>query len=398
MIQVSIKDINDHCFPPEETNASHIKKFDSTLCQENNISIRVPQISSWVPGFLNTDNQKIINFIKQHLKSDSKIIFENPRESTLIEKYFYKIHQIIEDSGLSFSRFYFLTCCIDVENLYNTWLEKNQKKYKINIISVSFWERDVRINSFSTVGKIIKYKVCSKQKKFLCFNRNNQIHKFALLMMLKHHDLVQDGFVSFFANYFDQNSTVELNAFIKAMSFHFKHDNLIKTILNSYEQIKDDLPMELDSKLRFVQNYPTVYDLKYFNNSYFSVVTEKVFFEDTGPDSICQNYFTAETFKPIVMMHPFILMAWPGSLAYLRKLGYQTFQGHIDETYDTIENSTDRFLAILNEIQRLCAFSDCEFLKWQSNIEPIVRHNFRVLQNKCSPENFIVERIDAALI
>jgi len=52
----------------------------------------------------------------------------------------------------------------------------------------------------------------------------------------------------------------------------------------------------------------------------------------------------------------------------------------------------------LNEIQRLCAFSDSEFLKWQSNIEPIVRHNFQVLQNKSSPENFIVERIDAALI
>lgn len=125
-------------------------------------------------------------------------------------------------------------------------------------------------------------------------------------------------------------------------------------------------------------------DLHYYNNSYFSVVTETKFFADVDGVYDTQldcHLFSEKTYKPILGKHPFIFMGMSGSLHVLRDSGYKTFHPFIDETYDTVENDEARLEAILDEIERLSNFTDKQWLEWQQNVQSIVEHNFNVLKD-----------------
>jgi hypothetical protein len=82
------------------------------------------------------------------------------------------------------------------------------------------------------------------------------------------------------------------------------------------------------------------------------------------------------------MKHPFILMAYPGTLKRLRERGYKTFSPFIDESYDNIIDGEQRLEVIFKEISRLCAFTDEQWLEWQTNIKPIVEYNYENFNSK----------------
>lgn len=58
-------------------------------------------------------------------------------------------------------------------------------------------------------------------------------------------------------------------------------------------------------------------------------------------------HLTEKALRPIACGQPFILAATPGSLAYLRSYGFKTFDSCIDETYDTIQDPSQRLQAIV---------------------------------------------------
>jgi hypothetical protein len=55
-----------------------------------------------------------------------------------------------------------------------------------------------------------------------------------------------------------------------------------------------------------------------------------------------------------------MLAAGPGSLALLRKYGFQTFSPYINETYDTIQDNDLRLDHILEEMKRIQQLPDYE--------------------------------------
>ena len=121
------------------------------------------------------------------------------------------------------------------------------------------------------------------------------------------------------------------------------------------------------------------YDFGYFENSYFSIVTETTYNQYSKAGTYVQvekEIFPSEKiYKPIMMMHPFILMGRPNFLATLRSHGYKTFHPYIDETYDTVEDDNERMQLIFNEIKKLVSFTDEQYKEWMQNIKPIVEHN-----------------------
>ena len=90
-------------------------------------------------------------------------------------------------------------------------------------------------------------------------------------------------------------------------------------------------------------------------------------------------YFSEKTWRPIGMMLPFFNFNAVGSLKALRDLGFKTFHPHIDESYDEIDNVGDRMLAILKEVERLCAMTPEEIHKWYYGMEDILVFNQRHL-------------------
>lgn len=106
-----------------------------------------------------------------------------------------------------------------------------------------------------------------------------------------------------------------------------------------------------------------------WNTSFLHIVSETVW-----QDKI---HFTEKVFKPIVLHQPFVVLQAPGSLAYLRSYGFKTFGDWWDESYDTIEDPTERMQAIADIVNSIGAKSPEELETMRMEMASVLEHNFR---------------------
>jgi hypothetical protein len=105
-------------------------------------------------------------------------------------------------------------------------------------------------------------------------------------------------------------------------------------------------------------------------SSLIYVVTETVF-HGRGV------HLTEKIFKPICLQMPFVLLSRPGSLEYLKRYGFKTFDHLWDENYDS---ETDDFLRIEKVAKLLKSFDDLS-LKERAELlkkcKPIIDYNYQ---------------------
>ena len=104
-----------------------------------------------------------------------------------------------------------------------------------------------------------------------------------------------------------------------------------------------------------------------FSDSYFSIVTETFF---TGP-----LYFSEKIFNSMLYNHFFIYLGPLHSLKYLRSLGFKTWAHIIDESYDTIENPTERLYAVTRSLTDFLSKSLNEIKQIYIENLDIINHN-----------------------
>jgi hypothetical protein len=95
-----------------------------------------------------------------------------------------------------------------------------------------------------------------------------------------------------------------------------------------------------------------------YNHDDYSCTAIEVVLETLFDDS--RLHLTEKTLRPIACGRPFILMAAHGSLQYLRDYGFRTFDGLIDETYDSIQDPKQRLDAVILEMSRIAALDTAE--------------------------------------
>ena len=61
-------------------------------------------------------------------------------------------------------------------------------------------------------------------------------------------------------------------------------------------------------------------------------------------------FITEKTWKAVAMQHPFMIAGEPGTLEYMRKLGFETFENLWDESYDCTENISQRIAIIADNV------------------------------------------------
>lgn len=86
-------------------------------------------------------------------------------------------------------------------------------------------------------------------------------------------------------------------------------------------------------------------------------------------------HLTEKIFKPIVMRQPFVVFAGAGSLAYLKKYGFKTFDSVWDESYDQETDHETRSNKILKLIANLYNQSEEQFKRIIEQCNGIVEHN-----------------------
>jgi hypothetical protein len=228
---------------------------------------------------------------------------------------------------------------------------------KISIIAVHFFQYATQ-QRYHRYFNHVNYEIKEKTKDFLSFNKMPREHRVRLLENMLATDYISKGYMSF-------EGDPHWIANIENINNEFTH----------VKQNKNLLPIRLNiSDERFYPVDITDDDLKYFDDSYYSIVTETCFYTSEMTLEGC-IFISEKTYKCLSMKHPFILLTRPHTMAELRKMGYKTFSPMIDESYDSIVDDTERFNAIWAEITRLSNQTTEEWIEWQSKIKEIVDYN-----------------------
>ena len=118
-----------------------------------------------------------------------------------------------------------------------------------------------------------------------------------------------------------------------------------------------------------------------YNKTAYSVVAE------TNYDNR-YSFFTEKIVKPILAERLFIAVSGRHYLKNLRSVGFKTFDGIIDETYDTVADNNQRFNLICEQITYLCNCSQEDVL---AKVRPITEHNRRLMLDSDWYGEFIKE-------
>lgn len=295
-----------------------------------------------------------------------------------------KIHRLINilSEDISYNDVFMVTGVPDGNVIYESLAKKLNWQNRINLLNSSFFNY-ITTKYAAGYEFIGGYEPRNKGKVFLCFNKLHREHRLRLLNKMLEMGLVDKAYYSFEAE----------PEFIENI------DNIDSELYSYIKLYKEKLPLKLNitpQRSNPVDIRPD--DLHYHKDSYFSVVTETLFYNKNYPNQHHRPYvedsmfFTEKTYRCFALLHPFILMARPHSLKELRKQGYKTFAPYIDESYDDIEDDDLRFDAIIREIKRLSNQNGNEWLIWQESIRPIVEYNqefFHQNKNFAFTQNYL---------
>lgn len=216
-----------------------------------------------------------------------------------------------------------------------------------------------------------------KTKKFLCMNGSFQPHRVVLLNDLYINNCLEDSYCS---NNFGGEG------FYNWIKVQIKWD---------WREIWQDVELEKDfwvgDKKRLdgadntdphllIQTH-----IKYFEDSYFSVVTE-TWFNSQIPEELVKEYpntplkITEKTWRAL-LFHPFIILGCPYTLRYLRGLGFKTFPEFFDESYDMIEDVRERYDAVLKNILELNKKSLEELKEMYDSVYDKILYNQRLFHD-----------------
>lgn len=108
-----------------------------------------------------------------------------------------------------------------------------------------------------------------------------------------------------------------------------------------------------------------------FNNTSYSIVAETDY-DDT------LSFFSEKTAKVLIARRLFVVFTGYKFLYNLRRLGFQTFNDVIDESYDLIPSGPKRLAAAFQQVQRLCQTDPSEI---RERLAPVVEHNYKIMMN-----------------
>jgi hypothetical protein len=111
--------------------------------------------------------------------------------------------------------------------------------------------------------------------------------------------------------------------------------------------------------------------IEIYNQTAYSIVAE------TGLHN-GYSFFTEKIAKAMAARRLFVVFSGAGFLANLKRLGFQTFDHVIDESYDHVTDHHERWQAAFEQVKLLC---DLDQLTVLHKIQPRVEHNYQLLMN-----------------
>lgn len=244
---------------------------------------------------------------------------------------------------------------------YMSWADRNGIKDTINVIGFAHLEYSQNACLTTTYPMLtwddhLKHKNNNRRMRdFNCLNRVSRWHREYLILRMIESDLHVNALIS-------QNK-INLDGWLNA--------GIEQSVIDKARPI---LPLIADDP-DFDHNKAMHINLDIYLNSWISVVTETN--AEDNPDCL---FISEKIWKPIYALHPFMVLGNQGTLASLHEMGYKTFDGILDESYDH-RPFNQRVTTIIGNLHRLKVIKDK--IGWLEQCREICLHN---------RENFIKRR------
>lgn len=333
-------------------------------------------------------NQSFFDFISHTAKDAIRnknlyILLDYSSEGDIRERVFEIIHQELEKINLPAKKLIFVCSAVNTDEIYESWLKENPQKEKIKT-AVYPWavyskarELHDRLEGGQHYfkGRLSHYSPTedidfdSKRKhKFLYLNRRLKPHRVILLSLLEKDGLLKDNLVSYDVKMLYTHDAGHPFQVDLQQQQYTSDKNELKDILKGYHSLKKRKKQTVD-----YDDVESVWGFGHeskddYQNTYFSVVSETLFYE-------WATYISEKTFKPFAHCHPFVMVCRPGTLKYLRDIGFKTFSDFWDESYDEEKDDAKRMIKIYNLVKELTNKSDDEWVELYKKIKPILLYN-----------------------
>ena len=324
------------------------------------------------------------------ISSKSKLFIDKPNfyyyieygwEGYFPQDFFHKIYYDLRKNNIPANKVIFSTNTQNINKLHSKFLSNFPKETHIKFTHYNQCLlgklRDYNDSSYKDTNNTFVSEEYikngkSRNKKALILNRRLRYHRLYLLSNLAYDNLLDDNLVSFDMEMVVNVGFLESIRNLKLQNRYITNDEFFDKTIIGYNQLLKLNKITLD-----YESLDDVIGLGYeskelYENTYFSIVTETLFDDD--------EWFVSEkTFKPIIQLHPFVIVGSPHTLKYLKSYGFKTFDKWWDESYDEIENSNDRMLAVYDTIQTLIKKSTNEWDIIYNEITETLIHNKNVM-------------------
>jgi hypothetical protein len=135
-------------------------------------------------------------------------------------------------------------------------------------------------------------------------------------------------------------------------------------------EIEVDFVGKVNEKVKI--SMTSVISPKIYQNSWFSIVCETLY--DCYDNNV--HFITEKTGKCLFAKRIFVCLAPPKHLEKVRELGFKTFDGIIDESYDLEYDPNKRFNMVCKQILWISIQNPIELYE---KAKPILEHNFKIM-------------------
>ncbi len=310
-------------------------------------------------------------------------------------KDFLGFHKQMEEQGIPAEKIVFGIGNYQAIKHYDKWADSLGLKYRIKIVCLNFyfqyyWEvclsgwfrenyQQMLKNAYRTVSENKM-----RKKYFMSLNLRPRAHRYAVMLHILERGYFDKGIISFLGEEFGSKDTPSVESIAETFEFLSKLPSG-EQLRSVWDELQKKSPIVLDRDAETMRKdlwHRQVGEIDWLVpeikvqgavpefDSYFEIVNDTWF---TGSANLLVG---EKLVRPLLRLQPFIFVGSPYLLKYMKDVGFKTFSPWIDESYDSIEDPTERMEAILKEIDRLCNMSLQELHKIYCELWPVLEHNF----------------------
>lgn len=258
------------------------------------------------------------------------------------------------------------TCYVFVSS--NTSADKLDRFVSFQDFELWYHQRNIGVDPLP-VGS-------NRSRDFLCLNRVHKSWRAAVVADLTAMGVLDNSIWSYCAvdMHDDQDNPLQID--------------LVPQLRYRTKQFLARAPYHADTFTDDKRNDHSVMASELYQDSFCNIVTES----QLDVDQSGGVFLTEKTFKPIKHAQMFFIVGAAGSLAQLRRMGYRVFDDVLDNSYDAIEDPTQRWLVLRDSIQQAHRHGVRDlYHRCQSDIE----HNQRLFLSVPSQRlNSLAERLE----